>query len=75
MNYTEKGFIWKKGKRACVVLISNENKTYQVALNNEQMDSLIFILPQLFDDHVIKVLEEPLDITLDKPLSDKEKKA
>jgi len=72
MTDKNKGFIWKKGKRTCVVLISNENKTYQVALNNEQMDSLIFILPQLFDDHVIKILEEPLDIILDKPLTDKE---
>jgi len=59
-----KELIWKKGKQICVVLISHEKKTYQVALDNEQMNSLIFILPQLFDDHVIKVLEEPLDITL-----------
>jgi len=58
----KKELIWKKGKQTCVVLISHEEKTYQVALNNEQMKSLIFILPQLFDDHVIKVLEEPLDI-------------
>jgi len=62
MTAKNKGFIWKKGKLTCVVLISNENKTYQVALNNEQMNSLIFILPQLFDDQVIKIVEEPLDI-------------
>jgi len=59
-----KELIWKKGKQICVVLISNKNKTHQVALNNEQMNALIFILPQLFDDHVIKIVEEPLDITL-----------
>jgi len=59
-----KELIWEKGKQICVVLISHEEKTYQVALNNEQMNSLIFILPQLFDNHVIKVLEKPLDITL-----------
>jgi len=59
-----KPITWKKGKQICVVLISNEKKTYQVALNNEQMNAVIFILPQLFDDHVIKVLEKPLDITL-----------
>ena len=59
-----KPITWKKGKQICVVLISHEDKTYQVSLNNEQMNSLIFILPQLFDDHVIKVLEEPLNITL-----------
>ena len=58
----KKELIWEKGKQICVVLISNENKTHQVALNNEQMNSLIFILPQLFDDHVIKIVEEPLDI-------------
>ena len=63
-----KPITWKKGKQTCVVLISNEKKTYQVALNNEQMKSLIFILPQLFDDHVIKIVEEPLDITLKEQL-------
>ena len=60
----KKELIWEKVKQTCVVLISHEEKTYQVALNNEQMKSLIFILPQLFDDHVIKIVEEPLDITL-----------
>jgi len=59
-----KPITWKKGKQTCVVLISNEDKTYQVALNNEQMNAVIFILPQLFDEHVIKIVEEPLDITL-----------
>jgi len=60
----KKPITWKKGKQICVVLISHEDKTYQVALNNEQTKSLIFILPQLFDDHVIKIVEEPLAITL-----------
>jgi len=60
----KKELIWEKVKQTCVVLISHEEKTYQVALNNEQMKSLIFILPQLFDDHVIKIVEEPLAITL-----------
>ena len=60
----KKPITWKKGKQTCVVLISNEKKTYQVALDNEQMNALIFILPQLFDDHVIKIVEEPLEITL-----------
>jgi len=60
----KKELIWEKGKQTCVVLISHEEKTYQVALNNEQTKSLIFILPQLFDDHVIKIVEEPLAITL-----------
>ena len=68
MNDTKK-LIWKKGKQICVVLISHEDKTYQVSLNNEQMNSLIFILPQLFDDHVIKLLEEPLDIILNESLT------
>jgi len=59
-----KPITWEKVKQTCVVLISHEDKTYQVALNNEQMNAVIFILPQLFDDHVIKIVEEPLDITL-----------
>ena len=73
MTTKKKEYIWKKGKQICVVLISNEEKTYQVSLNNEQMSSLIFILPQLFDDHAIKVLEEPLktyieELTYDRKL-------
>ena len=58
--------IWKKGKQKCIVVAEVNGKCYQVILNKDQTDSLIFILPQLFDDHIIKISEEELPITLGK---------
>ena len=55
---------WKAGKQKLVVLIDVEGRTYQVELSQSQEDSLIFILPQLFDDHIIKILPEALPIQI-----------
>jgi hypothetical protein len=62
----KKELIWKKGKHGCCVLISVKGKTYQVALDKEGQESIAFILPQLFDDHIIKILPDELPITLGK---------
>lgn len=56
--------IWKKGNQKCCVFISVQGKTYQVALDKEGQESIAFILPQLFDDHIIKILPDELPITL-----------
>ena len=53
--------IWKVKDQKCVVLIEVEGKIHQVNLDKSQMESLIFILPQLFDDHKIKVQEKELE--------------
>ena len=53
--------LWKVKDQKCVVLIEVNGKIHQVSLDKEQMASLIFILPQLFDDHKIKVMKEELD--------------
>lgn len=56
--------IWKAGEQRCCVLISLEGKTYQVDLDEQGEKSIAFILPQLFDDHVIKILKDELPITI-----------
>jgi len=61
-----KEIIWKKGKQKCIVIVEVKGKCYQVILDKEQTDSLIFILPQLFDDHIIKISKEELPMTLGK---------
>lgn len=55
---------WKKGTQKLVVLVEVDKKVHQVDLSEEQMNNLLFILPQLFDDRVIKVLEYELPITI-----------
>ena len=57
--------------KICEVLIKSEKdgKTYPVLLSDEQMQSILFILPQLFDDHKI-VVGLPLEsVTLDRKLN------
>ena len=43
-----------------------KGKTYQVALDEEKENSIIFILPQLFDDHIVKILSDELSISFPK---------
>ena len=57
---------WKGKDQRCCVFISMEDKVYQVALNKDQQASLVFILPQLFDDHVIKILPDEVPLTIPK---------
>ena len=57
----KKKIIWKAKDQKCVVLIEIEEKIYQVDLDKQQMESLIFILPQLFNDHKIKVIDKELE--------------
>lgn len=61
MTKKQEKSIWKVKDQKCVVLIEVEGKIHQVDLDKEQMNSLIFVLPQLFDDHKIKVLEKELE--------------
>ena len=56
--------------KICEVLIKSEKdgKTYPVLLSDEQMQSILFILPQLFNGHKVLV-GQPLDsVTLDRKL-------
>lgn len=57
----------KKTKQKLAVLIEINRKVYQVALSREQVDSLVFILPQLYDDNIIKVMEGDLPVTISYP--------
>ena len=50
-----------------VVIQTKEGKAYQVALNNEQCEVLLCDLKMYFDGGVIKVLETPLDLVIEKP--------
>ena len=59
-----KKLIWEKGKQRAIVLIEVDKKVYQVALDESQENSLIFILPQLFDGHSIKILPEKIPIII-----------
>jgi hypothetical protein len=59
-----KDLVWKAKDQKCGVIINVGGETYQVCLNQEQMNSILFILPQLFDDNKIKVYEEALPLTL-----------
>jgi hypothetical protein len=52
---------WKVKDQKCVVLIEINGKIHQVDLDKDQMQSLIFILPQLFDNHKIRVNEKELE--------------
>lgn len=60
----KKQTIWKAGKQNLAVLVEVDKKTYQVELDKDQVASLAFILPQLFDDHKIKIIDKELPITL-----------
>ena len=61
MSQTKKVTRWEVDDQRGVVLIEIEGKIHQVSLDEEQMKSLIFILPQLFDDHKIKIVEKELN--------------
>lgn len=56
--------IWKKGKQKLAIIIEVNKKVYQVALNKENMDTIISFLPQLFGNGIIKILPEELPIKL-----------
>ena len=56
----------KQVAEKCAVIVKVGKKTYQVALNESQENSIMFILPQLFDDHKIKLLPEELSIEFKK---------
>jgi hypothetical protein len=58
--------IWKAKDQVCVVLMKDGDSVYQIDLSDDQMRSLIFILPQLFDDHKIRVVDKPLSVDLIK---------
>jgi hypothetical protein len=62
----EKELIWKKGEQRCCVLVSIEGKTYQVALDKAGQESIVFILPQLFKNHIVKIMPNELPITIPK---------
>lgn len=62
----KKDLIWKAGEQQIAVLAKVKGEVYEVCLTQEQRNSLIFILPQLYDDHKIKIIEKPLDIELEK---------
>jgi len=55
------GNTWKVKDQKCAVLIEVKGKIHQVDLDKDQMQSLIFILPQLFDNHKIRVNAKELD--------------
>ena len=61
-----KQIIWKKNNQRCCVLVSVKGKTYQVALEKEQQEQVAWLLPQLFEDNIIKILPDELPITLPK---------
>lgn len=61
MTNTDKKIMWKAGDQACAVVIQVDGKCYQVALDDRQINSLLFFLPQLFDNHEVKIIQEPLE--------------
>lgn len=52
----------KQVAEKCAVIVKVGKKTYQVALDESQADSIMFILPQLFNNHKVKLLPKPLAI-------------
>lgn len=60
--------ILKAGTWKWAVLIEYDKQIYQICLTPEQSDRLIAVLPQLYDDGVIKILPEPLDLNFKKDL-------
>ena len=50
-----------------VVIQTKDGKAYQVALNEEQCEALFSELKFYFVGGVIKVLDTPLDLIIEKP--------
>ncbi len=58
-----KTVVWKSIEQKCCILIPLKGKTFQVSLDKDMQKAIIFILPQLFDDHIIKIINEELPIS------------
>lgn len=63
--------LWKGKDQRLAVLVAIKGKTYQVALDENKMKSVLFVLIQMFPNGIIKVLPDEikgkLTVTLPTP--------